>query len=408
MLDRFTEEARQALIKAQQAARSLRYDSLDSGTLLLGLLTDHTDAAIRALAQQGINFDVVREEMLARRRPVFRTEQKGAVPYTAESMALIDTAARESKKLGHKGVLTSGHLVLAMVRTPESVAAQTMLALGADLRMIELAVAAGHVPSLPEPAVELPDEFRRMLVQQAGLDWPRPRPHLISTVVNVLWYLGTLAILVVASQHTAGPELVVGLAAVGLLWVAVLHLIMIRRVRIPAPVNSSLMPSPPELMALVARWGISDFAIWLRDDYHLDDHAVRIRAKARIGVSREVFNRPAESGFVVAHELAHLLRNDSMRSVIDRWLRRSFLLPAAITLDPWIWAIIAASLVLHALVKNWEAEFASDLIAVKLHGHEQMASFANRTHVAKGWPSRTHPPYAWRMWLASKRIPHLV
>ncbi|MEU7824633.1 Clp protease N-terminal domain-containing protein [Catellatospora sp. NPDC049133] len=402
MLNRLTEEARQALVMAQQAARGLRYDSLDSGTLLLGLLTDHADAAIRALAQQGITFEAVRGELQSRRPPSHPAERKGAVPYTAEAKALLDAAFGHSHRLKHDGVLRTGHLVLAMARRPECAAAQIMRALGADFAVIELAVTANHVPSLPEPDLELSDEFRAMLVHQAGLAWPRPRIHLLSGLVTMLWYLGTLALLVAASPPSLGPELVIGLTAVILLPVLLVHAIRLRWTRRSTPAGVGVAPCPPELTALVATWGITDFAIWLRNDYRLDDHAIRIGSWARIGVSREVFHRPAESGYVIAHELAHLLRHDPARGVAARWLERSLILPAVLTFTPWIWGVAAASILLHRVVNNWTAELGSDHIAVTLHGPGQMASWVKRTFTSTAWPSTTHPPYAWRLWLARR------
>lgn len=271
--------------------------------------------------------------------------------------------------------------------------------------MIELAVAADHVPSLPDADVVLPDEFRKLLVHQASLAWPRPRIHFASAMVSAIWYLATLAFLAMAGVDTVGPELIVGLAAAGLLVMALQYLVVSRRAALPAAAGSTQLPSPPELSKLVAQWGISNLAIWLRDDYRIDDHAVRVRATARIGVSREVFNRPGESGFVVAHELAHLLRNDPVRGLIDRRLRYSLLLPALVTFTPWIWAVTVASVLVHAVVKSWAAEIGCDLIAVKLHGYPQMMSFGDRIRATTHWPTLSHPPYPWRLWLARRARP---
>lgn len=402
MLDRLTEEARQALVMAQQAARELRYDSLDSGTLLLGLLTDHTDAGVRALAQQGIDYEAVRAELQSRRPPSHPAERKGAVPYTADAKALLDAAFWGSHRLKHRGMMRTGHLLLAMARKPDCGAAQIMQALGADVTMIELAVTANHMPSLPEPGVELSEEFQAVLVRQAGLDWPRPRFHLLSNVVSALWYLGTLTLIVATSLPALGPELGLGLTAAILLPPLLVYLIRSRWARPRTPAGADLVASPPELTQLLASWGIRDFGIWLRDDYRLDDYAVRIGSWARIGLSREVFHRPAESGFVIAHELAHLLRNDSARGVAQRWLERSLILPAFVTVTPWVWGVTAASIVLHRVAKNWMAELGSDHIAVTLCGPEQMQSWVERTFSSTAWPSITHPPYAWRMWLARR------
>ncbi|MFC7245924.1 hypothetical protein ACFQO7_25895 [Catellatospora aurea] len=248
MLNRLTEEARQALVMAQQAARGLRYDSLDSGTLLLGLLTDHADAAIRALAQQGITFEAVRGSC--------------------------------------------------------------------------------------SPAV------RRATRPNARARCPTP----------------------------------------------------------PMRRRCSTRPSG----TLIGSSTRACCAIWLRDDYRLDDHAIRIGSWARIGVSREVFHRPAESGYVIARELAHLLRKDPARGAAARWRERSLILPAVLTFTPWIWGVAAASILLHRVVNNWTAELGSDHIAVTLHGPGQMASWVKRTFTSTAWPSITHPPYAWRLWLARR------
>ncbi|WP_020520146.1 Clp protease N-terminal domain-containing protein [Catelliglobosispora koreensis] len=402
MLHNFTEEARQALIQGQVAARELRFDTLDSAAMLLGLLTAEKDPAVKALVQQGITPQRVREQVTRQRPPAFAETQKRAVAYSAEAQEVLEQAVWESKRLGHKRIITAGHLILAMIRVQHSAAAFALAEIGADFSAIEMAVAAQHVPSQPDAAVELSAEFRQLLVEASGWDWPRPRRHFAGYIVSALWYAATLALMVELTRNTSGPELVLALAAVFLVVRMALYAWRFSRARIPAPESSTVLFTPPQLRELLASWGVSDFALWLRDDYKLDDHAVRIGTKARIGVSREVFNRPAESGEVVAHELAHVLRNDSSHGTFRIWALYSLAVPAFVTFEPSVWVLAAVSLVAHHVMVSWRAEIACDLIGVRLTSYQQMVSFFDRAGGPRYRPARTHPPVALRLWIVRR------
>jgi prophage maintenance system killer protein len=126
---RFTERARRATVAAQEEARALNHNYLGTEHLLLGLLCVDGVAA-RALLGLGISLQAVRaqvEEIIGRGTvgPI------GHIPSTPRAKKVMDIALREALRLSHNYIGTE-HLLLALSREGEGVAAQVLVKLGAD------------------------------------------------------------------------------------------------------------------------------------------------------------------------------------------------------------------------------------------------------------------------------------
>jgi len=166
----FTERARRSLALAQQEARGLGHNYLGTEHLLLGLLVEGDGVAARALDALGVAASEVRvrvEALIGRgpagpaqppeagearaaepgeaRTPVEgeaepaaageatlpETRQAITVPATPRTKKVLELALREAKRLGHNYVGTE-HLLLALVREGQGVAAMVLTRLGAD------------------------------------------------------------------------------------------------------------------------------------------------------------------------------------------------------------------------------------------------------------------------------------
>jgi len=130
MFERFTERARQVTVLAQDEARSLNQNYIGTEFLLLGLLADEHGLAARVLGSFGITLDEVRTVVV---RVVgqgcwFTT---GQIPFTPRARKVLELALREALSLGHSYIGTE-HILLALVRENEGVAARILLDFDAD------------------------------------------------------------------------------------------------------------------------------------------------------------------------------------------------------------------------------------------------------------------------------------
>jgi ATP-dependent Clp protease ATP-binding subunit ClpA len=137
MTVRLSAYAQAALAKAQESARSLGRDSLDSDLLLLGLTG--SGPAAEALTAQGVSPAALLDQINARWPALAQVSQVGMRPLAAETETIIADAQKIAHHAGAEEVST-GHLLLAMVRLRESLGAQLLWACTADLGALETAL----------------------------------------------------------------------------------------------------------------------------------------------------------------------------------------------------------------------------------------------------------------------------
>lgn len=130
MANRFTSAASDALGSAMAAARSLGHTYIGTEHLLLGLLSVE-GAAKQILTARGASEEQTRAmiiEMAGSGSPT----NVGPGDMTPRTKRLIESAARESARLGHSYIGTE-HLLLAMLGEPDCVALRLLSAQGVDL-----------------------------------------------------------------------------------------------------------------------------------------------------------------------------------------------------------------------------------------------------------------------------------
>lgn len=140
MTDQLDADARAAFTKAQELARSLGRDSIDSDLLLLGL-TGSPGSATETLAAQGVSGAALLDQINARWPALTQVSLSGERPLAAETETIIADAKKIAHHAGAEEVTTS-HLLLAMVRLRESLGAQLLWACTADLGALESALDA--------------------------------------------------------------------------------------------------------------------------------------------------------------------------------------------------------------------------------------------------------------------------
>ena len=165
MFERFTQDARQVVVRSQQEARTLRHPFIGTEHLLLALLAgdgdpaklaltasglDHDEIGARltlltgdadldpeALAAVGIYLDEVRRATeasfgpgaldAAKRRP----EPKGHIPFSKRAKKVLELSLREAVRLNHDSIST-GHLLLGIIREGEGLAMKLIVDSGVE------------------------------------------------------------------------------------------------------------------------------------------------------------------------------------------------------------------------------------------------------------------------------------
>ena len=128
--ERFTQRARDAVERTEQAARELGHNYIGTEHILLALFDDRESLAAKALAALGVTRANVVTAIVARapRGPV---EIAGPLPFTPRAKRSLLEALSAALQLGHNYVGTE-HILLGLYRAPEGLAAVILTELGAD------------------------------------------------------------------------------------------------------------------------------------------------------------------------------------------------------------------------------------------------------------------------------------
>ena len=128
-ISRFTERAQRALLSAQKEAAAMHRSAVGTEHLLLGVLRD--PGPVGSVFKE-LSIDEVRRTVLSM---VGEGEESGAVrsmTYLPRTKKVLEQSAKEARDLGQSYVGTE-HLLLALMREREGVAAQALLRMGVNL-----------------------------------------------------------------------------------------------------------------------------------------------------------------------------------------------------------------------------------------------------------------------------------
>src|SRR5512133_3375109 len=124
MFERFSGQARQVVVSAQEEARELDHNYIGTEHLLLGLLTASASVAGVSLTVLGYTHDDVQakvEAMIGRGK----APPGGHVPFTPRAKKVLELSLREALQLKHTYIGTE-HILLGLLREGEGVAAQIL------------------------------------------------------------------------------------------------------------------------------------------------------------------------------------------------------------------------------------------------------------------------------------------
>jgi hypothetical protein len=126
---RFTELNRHSIVLAQEAARTHKRELIGTEHLLLGLLSEPQGLAYHVLTAQTDSDQPVRDAIEHAMPPAGKKALQGHIAFGPDSKRAIEEALRAASGLGHDWVGTE-HLLLGLIRTEESLAAQILRTLG--------------------------------------------------------------------------------------------------------------------------------------------------------------------------------------------------------------------------------------------------------------------------------------
>jgi ATP-dependent Clp protease ATP-binding subunit ClpC len=137
VLGRFTEQARQVVVRAQQAAVSLGHSAIQTEHLLLALVGGPGDVVNEVFAELQITIEAVREQVVARQDMERPAPGPGTIPkfhqmpFSPRATKVLELSLRESAARGKHQIGTE-HLLLAIARVDDGGAGEILRALGAD------------------------------------------------------------------------------------------------------------------------------------------------------------------------------------------------------------------------------------------------------------------------------------
>ena len=174
MFERFTEEARQVVVLAQEEARTLKHNYIGTEHILLGILREEEGLGARVLESLGVTLDRVREQVVQIVGAGDETTA-GQIPFTPRAKKVLELSLREALSLGHNHIGPE-HILLGLVRENEGVATRILLTFDADAETIRTEV----IRQLSGPGArqyrDSPD--RRRLTRTSSAAPPvRPQPR---------------------------------------------------------------------------------------------------------------------------------------------------------------------------------------------------------------------------------------
>jgi ATP-dependent Clp protease ATP-binding subunit ClpC len=190
--DKFTERARKVLNLAEEEAQRFQHSYIGTEHLILGLMREPEDIAVKVLRNLGVEPDQVRSavEFIIGRGDRIVLGEAGLTP---RAKKVIELAIDEARSLNHDYIGTE-HLLLGLVREGEGIAAGVLESLGVNwkkartqtIQVLSSSSAAAeppttHVlPSVPQEAITLVPPIHDSLITQDDLP---PVPPEAATLV---------------------------------------------------------------------------------------------------------------------------------------------------------------------------------------------------------------------------------
>lgn len=131
MFERFTDNARKAVVRAQEWAREHKNPFIGTEHLLLALSVPHEESvASQVLTEHGLHTDKLVSPVLAL-QPVGKVRPEGHLPLTTTAKKVLERSLRQALDLEHNYIGTE-HLLLALTKERFCLGALALTALGTE------------------------------------------------------------------------------------------------------------------------------------------------------------------------------------------------------------------------------------------------------------------------------------
>ena len=140
VFERFSEQARLVVVRAHEYARDLEHAHIGTEHLLLALVGDGGEIPTRLLGSFGIDQEIVRSAVLAI-VGIGEERSGGFLPFTARSKEAMESAMRESERLGDREI-RPGHLLRGVIRDEDGAAVRVLLKLNVPVDELRVGLRA--------------------------------------------------------------------------------------------------------------------------------------------------------------------------------------------------------------------------------------------------------------------------
>ena len=138
LFGRFTGRERTSIDLAEKSARALHHNYVGTEHVLLGIIEEGNNLAVKVLASLDIGLDDLRAELVASMAPA-TSAPEGHIPFTPLAKRALELTTTEALRLGHN-YIGCEHLLLGLIAVEDGLASQVLRRMGVELRTTRRAV----------------------------------------------------------------------------------------------------------------------------------------------------------------------------------------------------------------------------------------------------------------------------
>ena len=131
MNNMFSDRVKRVMQLAREEAARLGHNYIGTEHLLLGIIREGKCSATQVLMSLGLNLENIKQSIDDYVASSGGSMTMGEVPFTPRAKQILEIAANEAKEMKSQFVRTS-HLLLALLKDKDGVAAQILAAFGVD------------------------------------------------------------------------------------------------------------------------------------------------------------------------------------------------------------------------------------------------------------------------------------
>ena len=129
----FSDQVKQVMQLAREEAARLGHNYIGTEHLLLGIIRGGKSTAVQVLTNLNLNLESIKQSIDDFVASSGSSMTMGEVPFTPRAKQILEIAANEAKEMKSRVVRTS-HLLLALLKDKDGVAAQILVTFGVDHR----------------------------------------------------------------------------------------------------------------------------------------------------------------------------------------------------------------------------------------------------------------------------------